>query len=365
MDTTSPAFTGLMNPRGIKPGPIMRGRRGRKIAASGEPPVEGRWGRHILRYGSFLEALKYQADDGSYRMVEQPYLEIHFADPQSFDEVQRVVASIELFSCLGEGRFSGPPGVLLWAAPERRRGSRARAAVNPPCEVLFAQNWYRQVEARHPLERLFLLRRLGEEPLAILARWLDLSRRVERPTSLFRSSGETSDIETKFLFLIQAVEGLHRVLDHRVELDQKEFDRGLEALCEAIPSSLSKHAQDVFRSRLPRTNEPGLGSRLREYGERVTAILPEALIGFNRDRAAISLLRNGMSHTLVKDDEPDFDGHVRHLVYYCELLRVLFVFSLLGHLGLSPDVMRGIFKKEFDILARRRLDAGLLPPKVP
>lgn len=362
---TSPAFTGLMNPHGIKPGPVMRGRRGRKVAASGEPPVEGMWGPHILRYGSFLEASKYQANDGSYWMVEQPYLEIHFAEPQSFEEVRRVVAAIELFSCLGEGRFSGPPAVFLWTAPERRRGSRAKSVVIPPCEVLLAQGWYRQVDARHPLERLFLLRHLGEEPLAILARWIDLARRVERPTSLFRSSGETSDIDTKFLFLIQAVEGLHRVLDDRLELDAKEFEVGLAALSEAIPASLSKDAQDVFRSRLPRTNEPGLGSRLREYGARVTTILPDALAGFNKDRAAMYALRNDMSHSLSKGDDIDFDEHVRHLVYYCELLRVLFVFSLLGHLGLSPDVMRGIFGRDFDILAQRRLDAGLLHPEVP
>lgn len=356
---TSPAYTALVHPRGIRPGPSMPVARGRKIATAAARPVEGAWNGHTLRCASILDAPSYQGDDGTYRIVEQPYFEIHFSAPQTFDEVRRIVAAVELISCLGEGRFSGPPTLTLWTNPERRRGSRGKSNLSAPCTVLFAQDWYRQVEARHPMERLFLLQHLGELAPAILARWLDLSRRVERQTSLFRASGAILDVETKFLFLIQAVEGMHRELDGRLELDQSEFDRGLEALQKAIPDNLSATAKEVFRNRLRLTNEPGLGSRLREYGERVQRVIPGALAGFNKDRSAIAKLRNGMSHALRRDEKTNAEHFVQHHVYYCELLRVLFIFSLIEHLGVSDEAMRKIFQREFKILAWRRADAGL------
>ncbi len=358
LNFSSPAFTALLNPRGIRPAPTTRSRI-RKVSASPTLAVEAPWGTNILRLGTDLIAANHQSDDGGYHMTERPFLEIEFAEPQTFDDIRRVVAGIEFLSCIGDGAFSGPPRLLLWKEPKSKPRSRAKRSSRGPQAVLLTQDWYGAAVPKHWLGRTFVLSRLGPDPMGTLARWLDLSRDVERSTSLYRTASSETDIGVCFLFLIQAVEGLHRKLDNRVGITQAEFDQGLQALRNAIPGNLSQDARDMFANRLPKDNEPGLGTRLKDYGDRVTRVLPNALPRFSKDRQAIAKLRNDFSHILGQEIKGPIDDHVRHLLYYCEVLRALFVFVLLDHLAIPDDCLIDIFDHQFKLLERRRADAGL------
>lgn len=358
LNFSSPAFTALLNPCGIRPTPTTRSGI-RKVSASPAPALEAPWGTNVLRLGTDLIAGNHQSNDGGYHMTERPFLEIEFAEPQTFDEVRRLVAGIEFLSCVGDGTFSGPPRLLLWKEPKPKARSRGKRSIKGRQAVLLAQDWYGAAEPKHWLGRTFVLGSLGLDPMGTLAQWLDLSGEVERSTSLYRTASSETNIGVCFLFLIQAVEGLHRKLNNRIGINQAEFDQGLKALRNAIPGNLSQDARDMFANRLPKDNEPGLSSRLKDYGDRVTRVLPNALPRFSKDRQAIAKLRNDFSHILGQEIKGPIDDHVRHLIYYCEVLKVLFVFLLLDHLAIRDECLIDIFDHQFKLLARRRADAGL------
>ena len=353
----SSAFTAIANPRGIKVEHV-KGRKRAKVVAEVRKATEAPWGAHKLVLSSTIDGIKGQAWDGTMSLAERPYLEIHFAEVVSLNEILRITAALEFLSCVGDGVFSGPPDVQIWSdpvPPKRRRGRQLRI-VRPPVTLMISQGWYRASEARHPIRRTLLLDAIAEEPLPVVARWLDLSRKIERLEALFRAALEAPNVETKFLFLIQAVEGLHRALDHRLGIDKDEFAKAVVALEAALPADLSREAREYLKPRLPQHNEPSLNARLKEYGERVTALFPNALPKFSKDRRAITELRNEFSHQLPTEPPVVVEEYGRRLLYYSDLLRTLFEFCLLRHLDLDPARLRNAFERTgvFEKLARER-----------
>ena len=133
--------------------------------------------------------------------------------------------------------------------------------------------------------------------------------------TLFQAASEAPNVETRFLFLIQAVEGLHRTLDHHPGIDQGEFDRGSAAITAAVPADLLPESQKFLKERLPRHNEPSLNGRLKEYGERVTKMFPNALPSFSKDRRGIKDLRDTFSHALPTELKTTVEEHGRKLLY--------------------------------------------------
>ena len=209
------------------------------------------------------------------------------------------------------------------------------------------------------MQRLFVLSDFGPEPLEVIARWLDRAESIERLTALFRAAAEVPGVDVKFLFLIQSVEGLHRALDDHPGIAANEFEQGDAAMKRAIPTELSKEAKRFLVDRVPRHNEPSLNSRLREYATRVTKVLPTALAKFAKDRQAIKNLRDEFSHALRGENRRLVEEHARAILYYCELLRLLFEFNLLHHLELDATQLERIFHQRFEELARQRSE--LLP----
>jgi ApeA N-terminal domain 1 len=359
----SPAFTALANPHSINVNLVSTKRR-RRFTAKGEPrkPIRGKWGIHKLVFSSVLNVPPHQAWDGTYNITERPYLEFQFGELVSFNEVRRITAALEFFACVSDGEFSGPPEVLLWTDSFSNVSNTHNAPANA-AQVLLSESWYRSVQARHPFERLFVLDILGPKPLTQLAQWLELSERIKHLMSLYRAAIEVPNIETKFLFLIQCIEGLHRALDDHPSLDSQEFDRGTAAMKAAIPADLSKDARRFLGDRVPRHNEPSLGSRLKEYGARITQIAPNALPKFSKDRQTIKNLRDEFSHALHGNHKRSVEERGREILYYCEVLRLLFEFNLLHHLHVSD--LKSIFEnnRRFKNLARQRSD--LIPSSPP
>ncbi|MEI8717357.1 HEPN domain-containing protein [Mesorhizobium sp. ISC11] len=357
MQFRSPAFTAIANPRGVNVD-FVRSRRRAKIVAEPRKAIEASWGQHKLAISSLMNVPGKQAFDGTFLIAERPYLEVHFAYAVSFDEILRITAALEFFACVGDGAFSGPPEVSLWSDPAPPKPKRGRPPNMPrkAGELLLSQSWYKRTEAKHSFRRTILLDGLALNPLTVVSRWLDLSKKVERPMTLFHAASETPNVETRFLFLVQALEGLHRTLDNRPGIDQGEFERGVAAMITALPTDLSLEARRFLKDRAPHHNELGLSGRLKDYGDRVTNVIPQALPGFSKDRRGIIDLRNEFSHALPTDLKINLEKYGQRLIYYSEILRLLFEFNLLYYLDLDPIRLRNAFAytRAFENLARAR-----------
>lgn len=357
----SPALTAVFRPHGIKAKPNYRRKRIR-VDAAPLKPVSVAWGGNRLLLSSTVDTPGGQGQDGSFTLSEKVYLEARFAKAVSLEKIRRLVASLEFLTCLGEGRFGGPPDILLWTHPvsARRLDGGATAKPRLPGRLLLSQSWYRKPAPGYVPPPLFRLVALAPEPLTIVGRWLDLSERVERLMSLFRAATEAPDVETRFLFLIQSVEGLHRALDGGTGVDPGEFERVVDLLKEALPVDLSGDSKQFFANRLPRHNEPGLAGRLRTYGEHVARLVPGTLPKLSRDRRSIVELRDEFSHSLVRQDTRDPETHGRAVLYFCELLRMLFEFNLLRHLGVADDRLKSIFEENRRLAELARNRVGLI-----
>ena len=131
MHFRSSAFTAIANPRGIK---VKHVRTRRRLKVDAEPlkAIKGKWGARKLTLSSVLNAPGQQAWDGTFNMTERPYLKIQFGEPVCVDEIYRLVAALEFFSCVGDGAFSGPPEVSLWTdVTSKTRRSRAAFKYDP------------------------------------------------------------------------------------------------------------------------------------------------------------------------------------------------------------------------------------------
>ena len=159
---------------------------------------------------------------------------------------------------------------------------------------------------------------------------------------------------TKFLFLIQSIEGLHRALDARPGLDPKEFDRGVTAMKAAIPAELSREAQQFLAERVPRHNDPSLRSRLREYGARVTQALPRYSRGSPTiETPSRSFVTNSATHSKATNGALP-RSMVGHFYITARCSDFLFEFNLLHHLGIASTQLGVIFKTRFENLVRQR-----------
>jgi hypothetical protein len=183
---------------------------------------------------------------------------------------------------------------------------------------------------------------------------------LERVTETYRAAQLVPQIETNFIFLAQALEGLHRVRLNKIAIDKDDFKNGIEALRAAIPARMRKASKAFFVNRiLPSHNEPSLPTRLKDLLKRVRSKIPVALEHAEKDIGGIVNLRHEFSHgTLGKEPKP-FDYEL--ISYYAHVIQTLFDIGLLILLGVPKKILNDIYfrnpRYSHNYDRRRRLES--------
>jgi hypothetical protein len=222
MTFRSPGLTAFYKPRDIKVEHV-RGKFGAFNTSYQAPePIKGIWGEHQIQIIGFVRAPIHQQDDGSFSPIEFVDYQITFATPVSLNAILAHLDALEFILGIFTSQFAGSPVVLL----TEKTGTPRHA----PIRLLRSRPWYGSYNFETYTTASVTMKQMGDNTIPVLSRWFDLYPRLERIADVYRASQLISQIETHFLFLVQSIEGLHRICLSRQAIDPKEFDRGLAAL---------------------------------------------------------------------------------------------------------------------------------------
>lgn len=210
--------------------------------------THGRWGAHEVSIGPLMDANRRQLPDGTFKAVKSAWLRLKFAEPMSLRDVQHLIASLETFFCIMVGAFGGPSDVFL--CTEERRSIR----------YIKSHSWYKPLNMIEK-EPLLSFKQLNDDTFPVMGRWLDLYGRIDRLTHLYRAA-LGADIETRFPFLVQALEGLHRACVPKTKvIDPSIFRLGRRNFTAAIPDGVDERTRAFFCQCISSLhNEPSLSS---------------------------------------------------------------------------------------------------------
>lgn len=325
----SPALTAFVQPRSIR---AKRDHRKHTFKTSYRPmkPKTARWHDHSITISAVANAPFHQARDGTMEAVEIPYYQIKFAAPVSLNAILEHLTALEFFLGLVVGQFAGTPAVFL-GVPDRRSS----------IQLFRSRSWYKPFEYETYNVSNVSLAELGNRTIPAMARWFDMFQSLERVTETYRAAQLVPQIETNFIFLAQALEGLHRVRLNKKAIPDEDFKRGITALHAAIPSRMRSNSKTFFASRIPSRNEPGLATRLRDMLQRVQSRIPMALEHAEKDIRGIVNLRDEFSHGTLGKEPQSLNWEL--ISYYAHVLQTLFDIGLLILLGVPKKVLSDIY----------------------
>jgi hypothetical protein len=342
----SPALTAFVQPRSIR---VKQNYGKSSFTTSYRPmkPKTGKWSGHTITISALGATPTFQARDGTMEALEVPYYQIKFATSVSLNTVLDHLTALEFFLGLVVGQFGGTPSVFVGLAD--RQSS---------IQILRSRSWYAPFNYDTYRVANVSLAELGSGTIPAMARWFDMFPSLERVTETYRAAQLVPQIETNFIFLAQALEGLHRVRLNTKAIPPKDFKNGIKALRAAIPARMRGSSKTFFVNLLRSHNEPTLAARFGDLLKRVRSKIPMALEHAEEDIRGIVNLRNEFSHgTLGKIPKP-FNYEL--ISYYAHVIRTLFDIGLLILLGVPKKILNDIYYRNpryshtYD--SRRRLE---------
>ena len=232
----SPALTAFVQPRSIR---VNQNYEKSSFKTSYRPmkPKTGKWSGHTITISAVGATPTRQARDGTMEALEVPYYQIKFATPISLNAALDHLTALEFFLGIVVGQFAGTPSVFL-GIPDRQSS----------IQLLRSRSWYAPFNYDTYRVSNVSLAELGSRTLPGMARWFDMFPSIERVTETYRAAQLVPQIETNFIFLAQAFEGLHRVRLNTAAIPDTDFENGAKALRAAIPSTMRSTSKTFFLS---------------------------------------------------------------------------------------------------------------------
>ena len=183
-----------------------------------------------------------------------------------------------------------------------------------------------------------------------IAIWLSESREFRRVESLVLGVLRKGKlfVETEFLSLAQALEGIHRVTEHTSGADKLAFRQVRKKIValmkqENVDPVLSKRICDA----MSHVNDPAFASRLTALCQRITGPLLQRMgIDPTRFVADVVAARNFYTHTGSKARQRKIPDSGRELFLLNQKMRSLLRGALLLHLGLPEGQISNVLERE-------------------
>ncbi len=194
--------------------------------------------------------------------------------------------------------------------------------------------WYNQ---------LFGFKYIRNDPGAAFMAWLNAYDVIGPPLDLYFAaiSDAAKYVDSKFLFLAQALETWHRRTSDSLEMDSMEFNEIVEALIGACPDS----RREWLKGRLCYANEIGLGKRLNELLLPFESFLPQGA-KLKRFTRLIVDTRNYLTHY-----NPSLEGRAARggaLLGLSNRMEAFFALLLLSRIGFTPEQLIAITQENRD-----------------
>lgn len=211
-------------------------------------------------------------------------------------------------------------------------------------------------EILFPHEMLFNLEdALSSNPL-ILQEWYRLWPRLKSIVQLYLGAMQNSEIyeEHRFLSLVQALEGFHRLYGTRNLLSPRDHKARVEEILANAPAG----QREFLRASLQHSNEPSLRMRLDEQLQQVARTLPDLATDSKSFISRVVNTRHFLSHSepgLAKRAARGWDLYEDSIK-----LSIMMELLILEKLGFSPGCLKQLVERSQGRRARRRLIPFLL-----
>ncbi len=141
------------------------------------------------------------------------------------------------------------------------------------CLITFANR--KCCEYKDPHDFFILRANMGVDLNNVINRWFAIYPKISQPSELAISvlSSETLWMHVEFLSFMQALEGFHRALFDGIYMNEKEYEKIKNLLCDAIPVNVSQGHKEALKSRIRYGNQISLRKRL----DSLAGIFPEKI----------------------------------------------------------------------------------------
>ncbi|AGH98886.1 ApeA N-terminal domain 1-containing protein [Micavibrio aeruginosavorus] len=284
-----------------------------------------------------------ELSDGSYPLKEEARLEINFKKKKSLNEIIAIAKTLDLFFSITSGKFMAMPRISL-GKNDLKELSEGKIHENF-ADLLLTMDWYKPQEFSHWRDNTLVFYEVSRNWGKIISKLIQESDILIRPMGLYAAAtARNLDIETRFLYLIQAIEGFHRRIYETEIISKSDFKESKNNLLATAKKIKSKSAQDLFVRKISGLrNDPSLNQRIQHlFGN-----LPKEVAFCKPEYAPkIVKIRDTLSHNL----ESKFDNHAyQECASYSDLLQRLFELSLLKYLGVTNNTLKKIYDRNWKI----------------
>lgn len=194
---------------------------------------------------------------------------------------------------------------------------------------------------------LFSYRTISQNAAIIFKCWLEAYEEILPALSLYFSvvQGTHRYADSKFLALAQGLETYHRRTSNRLLMDSEDFQTLKRHVIDSCPE---KH-RSWLDGKLKFANEISLAHRLKDLIEPNLPYLPKDIDQKRFVRQVVDT-RNYLTH--YSEELKDKAAHGRDLVELILRLEVIFVLSLIRHIGFTEAEVAVIMAKNHDLRQR-------------
>ena len=212
-------------------------------------------------------------------------------------------------------------------------------------DLLLTMDWYKPQEFSHWRDNTLVFYEVSRHWGKIISKLIQGLDILIRPMGLYAAAtARNLDIETRFLYLIQAIEGFHRRIYETEIIPESDFRKSKKNLLATAQEIESESARELFVRKINGLrNDPSLNQRIQHLFEN----LPKEIEFCKPEYAPkIVRIRDTLSHNL----ESKFDDYAyQECASYSDLLQRLFELSLLKYLGVTNNTLKNIYDRNWKI----------------
>ncbi len=274
--------------------------------------------------------------DGQVALHEKTHFHFKSRKRQSLSFFLQRLSLLQGFFSLATMGFC-PPAQVFAISETGRRGMKRSVTIFS--RAPFGDE--DQPDGRPPYRYLFMEADLKGQLPQHLATWLRNGTLLAQPLTLYHCAlHSTGFLQTKFLYLSQCFEALHRRLRGGHYVTPEEYSRVLPGLFAAIPTTLDRSHRDSLKNRLKYGYQFSLRKRLELVLKDYPSLAREYRID-ERDTTEIADHRNFLTHYDGEDsDAPEVDLWRLFMV-----LRLLVESMLLECAGIERTAVAAMFEK--------------------
>jgi hypothetical protein len=282
------------------------------------------------------------------KITQNSVIQMDVADAVDLDELRAYVYRVNNFLCLALDQPAALTSVVVSSSDltEEIGDKKRRAEI----ELYYPSLPHPETPPNIDTHRmLFVYGTIAESLHSVLSAWLENYEQLEPAFNLYFSSTTAKHpyLESRFLFLVQGLETLHRRTSDETVMPEEEFRDIVSRLTEACPESRA----DWLTTRLAYANELSLRQRLKELIEPFTSYFgtPGEVKGLIND---ILATRNYLTHF-----DRSLEGIAKSgagLWRLCMRIEVLFELQLLKRSGFTDMQIEDIIKGNYRVSQKLR-----------